>query len=65
MIVVLTKSWTNKFGRKYPVGQRISCDKELSEYLIENRYAKDYDGKYRQDKVKSDFFKPKNEIKWQ
>lgn len=58
MTVILQKSWTNVFGRKYPVGQKIMCDKNLRAFLVNNGYAKDYDGN-RRIKVKTDFFKPK------
>lgn len=58
-IVVLTKSWTNKFGRKYPIGQKITCDNELHKYLTENGYADEFGKKVSKVKVKSDFFKNK------
>lgn len=45
MIVILERSWTNKFGRKYPIGQKIACDRQLGTYLVENGYGKDTDGK--------------------
>jgi hypothetical protein len=60
MKVILTKSWTNAFGRKYPIGQKILCDKELGEFLIKKKYGKEYEGS-ASDKVKTDFFKPKEE----
>jgi hypothetical protein len=61
MIVVLKKSWTNKFGRKYPVGQKIPCDKELGTYLIDKGYADDFEGKVlSKTKVKTKFFKNKD-----
>lgn len=55
--VILGKSWTNRFGRKYPIGQMILCDKELEAEL--KGYAKDFDTKVSK-KVKTDFFKPKD-----
>lgn len=45
MTVILEKSWTNKFGRKYPIGQKIQCDRQLGTYLVENGYGKDIDRK--------------------
>lgn len=45
MIVILERSWTNKFGRKYPIGQKIPCDRQLGTYLVENGYGNDIDGK--------------------
>jgi hypothetical protein len=60
MIVVLTKSWTNTAGRKYPIGQKIPCTKELGVQLIEKGYAKDFDGKILSKKVKTEFFKNKD-----
>jgi hypothetical protein len=58
--VILIKSWTNVFGRKYPIGQTIQCDRELEEVLIRDGYAKDFEGKISKVKVKTDFFKPKD-----
>jgi len=58
MILTLIKSWTNKFGRKYPIGQILRVDKELGTYLLDKKYAKDYEA--TQTKVKTDFFKPKD-----
>lgn len=57
--VILGKSWTNRFGRKYPIGQEILCDKELESELKDRGYAKDFEMKVSK-KVKTDFFKPKN-----
>jgi len=58
--VVLIASWTNIRGKKYPVGQIIQGDKELTEELINSGKAKRYEGRYPpREKVKSDFFKPK------
>lgn len=61
MKVILKKSWTNKFGRKYPIGQFMRVDKELGQYLKENGYAEDTEikGTKPAQKVKTDFFKPK------
>jgi hypothetical protein len=59
MKLVLIKSWTNKFGRKYPIGQIMRTDKELGNFLLNKKYAMFYDGDSNT-KVKSDFFKPKN-----
>lgn len=60
-IVVLKKSWTNKFGRKYPVGQKIPCDKQLEAELINNGYAEGFEGKVlSKKKVKTNFFKNKD-----
>ena len=58
--VTLIRSWTNIFGRKYPIGQVISCDRELEEILIRGGYAKDFEAKPSKQKVKTDFFKPKD-----
>lgn len=55
----LIKSWTNPFGRKYPIGQIITTDRELGKFLLDNKFAKDYEETHSK-KVKSDFFKPKN-----
>ena len=61
MIVVLKKSWTNKFGRKYPIGQKISCDRQLGGFLIDNGYGDDFEGKVlSKKKVKTKFFKNKD-----
>ena len=57
--VILGRSWTNTFGRKYPIGQTILCDKELEAELKERGYAKDFEVKTSK-KVKTDFFKPKD-----
>jgi len=58
--VVLKKSWINRFGRKYPVGQVILCDAELESELKYGGYAEDFDGPYPpKKKVKTEFFKPK------
>jgi hypothetical protein len=59
MKLTLIKSWTNKFGRKYPIGQTMRVDKELGAYLIEKKYAKDYEATQNK-KVKTEFFKPKD-----
>lgn len=59
MKVILTKSWTNAFGRKYPIGQKILCDKVLGEFLLKKKLAKEHEGE-TSDKVKTDFFKPKD-----
>lgn len=58
--IQLVKSWTNAFGRKYPVGQILQGTKELVNELISSGTAKEYKGVYPpRMKVKSDFFKPK------
>jgi len=57
MKVVLLKSWTNKFGRRYPIGQQILCDKELGQELIETGMAREFG--VETSKMKTDFFKPK------
>lgn len=55
--ILLLKSWTNKFGRKYPVGQIIQCDKTLRDELVNKGIAQDYNGKYPPvEKIKTDFF---------
>jgi hypothetical protein len=59
MKLILIKSWTHKHGRKYPIGQKLTTDKELGIFLLEKKYAKEYDGD-RQGKVKTDFFKTKD-----
>lgn len=60
MKVILIRSWTNVFGRKYPMGQLMNVDKTLGERLIKQCYAKEYDFKKGQIvKYKTDFFKPK------
>jgi hypothetical protein len=58
--VILGKSWTNIFGRKYPIGQTILCNKILEKVLIDGGYAKDFEAKTSKGKVKTDFFKPKD-----
>lgn len=58
MKLILIRSWTNKFGRKYPIGQRMRTDNELGQFLLDKKYAKDYEE--TQTKLKTDFFKPKN-----
>lgn len=56
----LIKSWTNKRGRKYPVGFTLVVDNVLGSELIEKKYGVKYDGEYPpQGKVKTEFFKPK------
>lgn len=61
MKLILLKSWRNKFGKVYPVGQILQCDKELSRELITGKVAEQYSGKYPPEgKVKTNFFKPKN-----
>jgi hypothetical protein len=58
--VILNKSWTNKFGKKYPIGTIIPCDKDLSARLINEGYGEKYEGKYPpKAKVKTDFFNKK------
>ena len=58
--IQLVKSWTNVFGRKYPVGQILQGTKEFVNELISSGTAKEYKGVYPpRTKVKSDFFKPK------
>lgn len=57
----LIKSWTNPFGRKYPVGQIMQTDRQLGKFLLDNKFAKEYEETQNvKQKVKSDFFKPKN-----
>jgi hypothetical protein len=61
MIVILKKSWTHKSGKKYPIGQRIPCDRELGHFLIDKGYGDDFEGKVlSKKKVKTDFFKNKD-----
>jgi len=61
MIVVLKKSWTHSQGRKYPVGQKISCDRQLGGFLIDKGYGDDLEGKVlSRKKVKTKFFKNKD-----
>lgn len=58
-ILILTKSWTNKFGKKYPVGQKMRVDDELAKVLLKG-YAKNFNGVYKsKEKTRTDFFKPK------
>ncbi len=58
--IVLVKSWTNVFNRKYPVGQILQGTKQFVNELISSGTAKEYNGEYPpRKKVKSDFFKPK------
>lgn len=64
MIVKLSKSWTNVFGKKYPIGTPLQVHKDLGRKLIEDGYGEEYDGS-RQVKSKTDFFKPKSKITWQ
>ena len=60
-ILILTRSWTNVFGRKYPIGQKMRVDDDLGQYLMDNNYAKDFNGVYKsKEKTKTEFFKPKN-----
>ena len=62
MTLILLKSWTNVFGKKYPVGQLMMVDKILGQFLLDKKIAKEYDeevSKYHK-KVNTDFFKPKN-----
>lgn len=57
----MLKSWTNVFGRKYPIGTVLQCDKQLHEELIDMGWAEDFDGLYPpKTKKKTDFFKPKD-----
>lgn len=57
----LVKSWTNIFGRKYPIGQVILCHPDLHKELIDDGYAEDFDGVYSaKKKKKTEFFKPKD-----
>lgn len=61
MTVILKKSWTSKLGRKYPIGQKIQCDKELGTFLINKGYADDFEGKVlSKQKVKTELFKNKD-----
>ena len=61
MTVILKKSWTSKLGRKYPIGQKIQCDKELGIPLIQKGYADDFDGKVlSKQKTKTNLFKNKD-----
>jgi len=46
MRVELKKSWTNTFGKKYPVGTILQVGKELRKELKERGFADDYSGKY-------------------
>lgn len=46
MRVILKKSWTNFFNRKYPVGTILQVGKELQKELKEKGYAEDYKGSY-------------------
>ena len=60
-ILILTRSWTNVFGRKYPIGQKMRVDDDLGQDLMDNNYAKDFNGVYKsKEKTKTKFFKPKN-----
>lgn len=45
MKILLERSWTNVFGRKYPIGQTIPCDRQLGNFLIDNGYGKEINGK--------------------
>lgn len=57
--VELIRSWTNEYGRKYPIGQRIKGDRKLTDRLIAEGYAKRYNGDpFSKHKVKTNFFKP-------
>ena len=58
MKLILIRSWTNKFGRKYPIGQFIRTDNELGQFLLDKKFAQQ--STYNGQKVKTDFFKPKN-----
>ena len=61
-ILILTRSWTNVFGRKYPIGQKMRVDNQLGQRLLDENYAKEFNGVYKsKEKVRTDFFKPKNE----
>lgn len=62
--VTLTKSWTNKFGRVYPIGQIITATKELCQELVSSGNAITYGGPIPpvEQKRETDFFKPKNKI---
>jgi hypothetical protein len=58
--VILKRSWTNKFGKKYPVGTVLPCDNVLSAELINKQFGDLYTGKYPPEgKAKTDFFKQK------
>lgn len=62
-LIILTKSWTNRFGRKYPIGQKIPCDNELGSFLLKNGYGEEFgkvDLSERRKKVKTKFFKNKD-----
>lgn len=58
MKLTLVKSWTNRFGRKYPIGQTMLVDKELGDLLLSRGYAKEFEDSTS--KKRTDFFKPKN-----
>jgi hypothetical protein len=60
--VILKKSWSNKSSKKVlPVGKIVPCDPQLAEELISKGIAEKYTGTYPPvQKVKTDFFKPKN-----
>lgn len=59
--VILEKSWTNKQRKKYPVGTILQVDNTLGSQLINEKFGKKYEDKYPpEQKIKKDFFKPKN-----
>ncbi len=44
--VILKKSWTNRFKRKYPVGYVLGVDDVLGSELIKSGIAEKYEGEY-------------------
>jgi hypothetical protein len=61
-MIRLLKSWTNKSGRKYPIGKILPMSNSLSKDLIRDNIAVEYKGEYPpKKKMKTDFFKPKEQ----
>jgi hypothetical protein len=44
--IILKRSWTNKFGRKYPINQILTVDGDLGSSLIKEGVAEKYEGEY-------------------
>lgn len=59
-LVILKRSWTNRFKKTYPMGRILSVDNTLGSELIKEGVAEKYKGEYPpKSKTKTEFFKPK------
>lgn len=66
MWVRLLKSYVKENGKRLPVGKVVQFLNPKAEGLIRSGHAIEYTGPMPPKKMKTDFFKPKNnETKWQ